>query len=265
MEMGRLCGVLYHRTGLYCIIDCISGRQFIHMNRISTIIDGMDQGVIFYVSLLVAFLLLRIPVLNSYLRTTNTLLHESGHALAAILMSGEAIEIKLNSNTSGSALTRTPSKAKAFWVSFSGYPIAALGSLLLMALSYHENYRTGFLILVSISLINLIVFVRNTYGIFWLITFCMVLFSINAFLAPPIALLLFRFICLITFIEGVTSTFVIVLLGLTKRKKAGDITLMEKLSGIPASLLALVLALVVGSISYITISRYFPPISQLFT
>lgn len=231
----------------------------------SNAIENIDQGVIFYASMLLAFLLLRVPRLNSYLRTINTLLHESGHALVAVLMSGEAIEIKLNSNTSGSALTRTPSKAKAFWVSFSGYPLAALGSMLLMALAHHKDYRTGFLILISIAIINLIVFVRNNYGIFWLITFILVLFSINAFLDPPLALVLFRFIVLITFIEGVTSTFVIVSLGLTKRKKAGDITIMEKLSGIPASVLALIMVLVVGFITYITISRFFPPISQLFT
>lgn len=235
------------------------------MNRMSNAIENIDQGVIFYASMLLAFLLLRVPRLNSYLRTINTLLHESGHALVAVLMSGEAIEIKLNSNTSGSALTRTPSKAKAFWVSFSGYPLAALGSMLLMALAHHKDYRTGFLILISIAIINLIVFVRNNYGIFWLITFILVLFSINAFLDPPLALVLFRFIVLITFIEGVTSTFVIVSLGLTKRKKAGNITIMEKLSGIPASVLALIMVLVVGFITYITISRFFPPISQLFT
>lgn len=226
--------------------------------------ENIDQGMLFYASLLIAFLLLRVPRLNSYLRTTNTLLHESGHALVAILMSGEAIEIKLNSNTSGSALTRTTSKAKAFWVSFAGYPIAALVAMLLMALAYHNDYRTGFLILISLAIINLIVFVRNTYGIFWLITFSLVLFSIYAFLAPPRALILFRFIVLITFIEGVTSTLTIVVLGLTKHKKAGDITTMEKLSGIPASVLALIMTLVVGSITYFTISRFFPPIPQLF-
>lgn len=235
------------------------------MNRISSAIEGMDQGVIFYASLLLAFLILRIPRLNSYLRSVNTLLHESGHALVAILMSGEAIEIKLNSNTSGSALTRTTSKAKAFWVSFAGYPIAAFVSMFLMALAHHKDYRTGFLILISIAIINLAVFVRNTYGIFWLITFSVILFSINIFLAPPLALILFRFIALIAFIESITSTFGIFILGLTKHKKAGDITNMEKLSGIPASVLSLIMAIVVSSISYITIIRFFPPFTQLFS
>ena len=235
------------------------------MNQVSNIIEGAGQGVIFYVSLLLAFLLLRVPRLNSYLRTINTMLHESGHALAAILLNGEAIEIKLNSNTSGSALTRTPSKVKAFWVSFAGYPFAALASLLLIALAHQKDYRTGFLILTSVAIINLIVFVRNSYGIFWLITFSLVLFLINGFLTPDIALVLFRFICLIAFIEGITTTLGIVARGLTNRKKAGDITTMEKLSGIPASVLALVMILVIGSITYITISRYFPPLSQLFS
>ncbi len=234
------------------------------MNTLSNYIISLDPGLVFYTILILTFILLRIPGLNNYLRTVNTLLHESGHALVAILLSGEAIEIKLNSNTSGSALTKTSSKMKAFLVSFSGYPIAALGSLGLMALSFRQDFRTGFLILISISIINLIVFVSNTYGIFWLITFSLLLFITNWYLPASVALILFRFISLIAFIEGITSTFTVVVSGISHPKNAGDITSMEKFSGIPAFFWSMLMAITVGYISWITLSRYFPSLSQLF-
>jgi hypothetical protein len=234
------------------------------MNALTNYINSLDQGLVFYTILVLAFILLRIPGLNNYLRTVNTLLHESGHALVAILLSGEAIEIKLNSNTSGSALTRTNSKIKAFLVSFAGYPLAAMGALGLMALSYNQNYRTGFFILISISIINLVVFVRNTYGIFWLATFSILLFVSNWYLTAPIAMILFWFISLIAFIEGITSTFGVVVSGMTHPKKAGDITSMVKFSGVPAFFWSIFMAIIVGSISWITVISYFPSISQLF-
>lgn len=234
------------------------------MNALNNYIISLDPGMVFYTILVLTLMLLRIPGLNNYLRTVNTLLHESGHAMVAILLSGEAIEIKLNSNTSGSAFTKTGSKLKAFLVSFAGYPLAAMGSLGLMALCYHQDYRVGFLILISISIINLIVFVRNTYGIFWLVSFSILLFITNWYLPAAVALILFHFIGLIAFIEGITSTFTVVVSGISHTKKAGDITSMEKFSGIPAFFWSILMAITVGYISWITISRFFPSLPQLF-
>lgn len=234
------------------------------MNTLGNYITSLDPDLVFYAILILTFILLRIPGLSNYLRTVSTLLHESGHALVAILLSGEAMEIKLNSNTSGSALTKTSSKMKAFLVSFAGYPIAALGALGLMALSFRQDFRTGFLILISISIINLIIFVRNTYGIFWLVTFSVLIFISNWYLPASIALILFRFISLIAFIEGITSTFTVVAIGIAHPKKAGDITSMEKFSGIPAFFWSIIMAITVGYISWISLSRYFPSLPQLF-
>lgn len=234
------------------------------MNTLSNYLNSLDPGLVFYTLIILAFILLRIPGLNNYLRTINTLIHENGHALVAILLSGEVSEIKLNSNTSGLALTKTNSKMKAFLVSFSGYPIASMGALGLLALSYNQDYHTGFFILISISIINLIVFVRNTYGIFWLGTFSIFLFITNWYLPAPIALILFRFISIIAFIEGITSTFSVVINGILHPKKAGDITTMVKFSGIPAFFCSILMAIAVGSISWFTLYRYFPPLPQLF-
>jgi len=235
------------------------------MTAITTYIEGLDPALVFYAVLVLAFVLLRIPVLNNYFRTLNTLLHESGHALTAILLSGEALEIKLNSNTSGSALTKTNSKGKAFLISFSGYPFAALSSSGLIALAVNQQYRTGFFILISIAIINLIVFVRNTYGIFWLITFTILMLLANWYAHSITASVFFLFISLIAFIEGITSTAQIVLLGLTKPSKAGDLYNMARMSKIPVFFWAFVMTATLAVILWFTISIFFPPVDQLFT
>jgi hypothetical protein len=235
------------------------------MTAVTTYIEGLNPALLFYVVLILAFVLLRIPVLNNYFRTLNTLLHESGHALTAILLSGEALEIKLNSNTSGSALTKTNSKGKAFLISLSGYPFAAISSCGLIALAVNQHYRTGFFILVSLAVINLIVFVRNTYGVFWLITFSILMLLSNWYAYPIVASVFFLFISLIAFIEGITSTAYILFLGITKPSKAGDLSNMAKTSKIPVFFWTLVMAATVGTVIWFTIRKYFPPIIQLFT
>jgi hypothetical protein len=80
-----------------------------------------------------------------------------------------------------------------------------------------------------------------------------------------VASIFFLFISLIAFIEGITSAAGIVILGFTKPSKAGDLSNMAKMSKIPAFFWAFIMAVVVGAISWFTISKYFPPISQLFT
>ena len=235
------------------------------MTAVTTYIEGLNPALVFYAVLILAFVLLRIPVLNNYFRTLNTLLHESGHALMAILLSGEALEIKLNSNTSGSALTKTNSKGKAFLISFTGYPFAAISSCGLIALAVNQHYRTGFFILVSIATINLIAFVRNTYGIFWLITFSLLMLLANWYAHTIAASVFFLFISLIAFIEGITSTAQIVFLGLSKPSKAGDLYNMAKMSKVPVFFWALLMIAAVGAILWFTINKYFPPVDQLFT
>lgn len=217
-----------------------------------------NPHLLFYAELLGAFLITRIPLIGKYFRTLNTLFHESGHAIAAILTSGEVLRIELEHDTSGKAYTKSNSKVKALLVSFTGYPFAALISGILVALSVKQMDSAVFFILLCIALLNLALFVRNTYGIAWLVTFSglvvFVFWSGSRLLSQVVALS----VSLISFVESVRSTLTIVYLGFTHERKAGDATNLAKISRMPAAIWALLLGISVAVIVFYTLRGYFP-------
>lgn len=220
---------------------------------------------LFYICLTVAIILTRIPVLGVFFRSVNTLLHETGHALAALLLSGEVLSVSLNSDTSGSAHTRMTSKRGALLVSFAGYPFAAAGSTTLVWMAVTGHIRIGLFALLSLALSNLVLFVRNAYGITWLIIFSgIVVFLLKSDLQETNRTF-FLVVSLIAFAETVISTLIIIWQGLMHPSKAGDITILAKQSRINASIWTILMALVCGYIIFETVARFFPPFSQLLT
>lgn len=217
-----------------------------------------NPQLLFYGILVLSVIVLRIPVIGPYFRTVNTLLHESGHALAAILTSGEVVHVELNADTSGTAFTKSGSKFRAMLVSFSGYPFAALASGMLIWLSVTNQYRVVFLILLSLALLNLMLFVRNTYGIVWLMTFSGLIVFVAWFDKMPLTSIFTLAISLIAFAETIMSTLVILYLGLALPRKAGDLTNLARASRVPAAFWALLTAGIVAVLVYYTIVFNFP-------
>lgn len=233
------------------------------MQTLATWIAGHPVSV-FYILLSVSLLINRLPVVGVFFRTVNTLLHESGHALGAILTSGEVIRIDIKKDTSGVAQTKSNSRFRAFIVSIAGYPFAALAGSFLLALAINEQNRLVLLILLSIMLIDLMLFVRNAYGIVWLLIFSTLLIFIAWFQHSLLTHLFVLFICMIAFTETFWSTITVTILGIMQPRKSGDPWNMQKTTGIPAAFWALVIFAMVMWIMYYTISHYFPAISQLF-
>lgn len=224
----------------------------------------LNEAQVFYATLLLAVILIRIPLIGVYFRTVNTLFHENGHALAAILLSGEVNRIELKNDTSGTALTKTPSGSRAMLVAFSGYPFAILCAALFFWLSGRGYEKTGLLILISLALINLTLFVRNTYGIVWLLTFSGIILLVNWLSEPVLTKIFFLCISQIVFAEAIFSTLVVFYLGLAKPRKAGDITILARLSHIPAAIWAILITGIVAGIAWFTFLRFFPAPAQLF-
>ncbi len=224
----------------------------------------LNQAQLFYGTMLMAVILIRIPGIGVYFRTLNTLLHENGHALAALLLKGEVQRIELKSDLSGSALTKTPSKGKAAVVAFTGYPFAMAGAALLIRLSLKGYETAGLLILASLALINAIFVVRNTYGLAWLITFAALILLVNWLKQPLLTQVFFLAVSQIAFAEAVISTLVILYLGMVQPKKAGDATLLAKLTGIPAAIWALLITGACAAILWYLALGFFPPAKTTF-
>ncbi|MFH1121033.1 MAG: M50 family metallopeptidase [Bacteroidota bacterium] len=218
----------------------------------------LNPHIMFYLILGGSLLILRMPLIGKYFRTLNTLLHESGHAIAAILTSGEVLKIELGSDTSGSAYTRSGSKLKAMFVSFAGYPAAALFSALMLAFAVNNQPKIVFFILLTVALLNLALFVRNTYGIAWLLTFSALILLIFSVGNNELNYVFTLAVSLISLSETVYSTLIILFLSISRPRKAGDATNLAKISKVPAAIWGLLVSMMVAFIVYYTVFHFFP-------
>ncbi|HLN54140.1 MAG TPA: M50 family metallopeptidase [Lentimicrobium sp.] len=222
-----------------------------------------NQTVVFYLLLMLSFLLNRLPYIGAFFRIVNTMLHKSGHAIGAFFTSGEVVRIDLNRDTSGIAQTKSPGRFGAFFTSFTGYPFAAAISSLLLVMTIQGESRLVAFILLSLALINLIFFVRNAFGMIWLVLFSALLFASVWYLDDIFLRLLMTFICLITFSESLASTLIISYIGLLKPKRSGDMANMQKSTGVPAAIWTLINLFIVSWLLFYTVMNYFPKLNSL--
>lgn len=222
-----------------------------------------NEARTFYLVFAVSFLVNRLPYIGVFFRTVNTLLHESGHAIAAIVTSGEVIKIEYRKDTSGLAQTKTNGRFSAFLTSLAGYPFAAFASAGILALAISGQHKMVVFILLSVILLNLMLFVRNAFGIIWLVIFSALLITLLLYANDTVLQLVVWFVCMIAFTETIVSTAVITLLGFTNPKKSGDMANMQKTTGIPAPFWALVNLLIVVAVLYYTVVHYFPGFTEL--
>jgi hypothetical protein len=222
-----------------------------------------NPQVLFYLLLLTAILLTRIPVLGKYFRGVNTLVHEAGHAFVTLALSGEVIAVNLFADTSGTTVTRAKGKFSQALIAIAGYPLSALTAWLCLFLLNKGHYLYILFILTSIALIIMILSLRNMYGFFWAGTFVilnllLIYFNNNALIYGFAA-----FYSVIIFTDAIISSFVLLILSIRQPKKAGDATNLNKITKIPAAVWAILLLAFTLFISWLSVTNYFPPIKNL--
>jgi len=181
-----------------------------------------------------ALLLPRIPVMGKWFNIINTALHELGHALMALFLEGSVKKIELFNDASGTTTTTTKTKFGSFMVAIAGYPFASIVSCFIFYL-ISVGYEKGLLIGISILfLFMLALWIRNIYGAIWILAFCGIngyLIYLNNYHYIQIAALLYAvFIA----VDAVFSSIVILFLSIKQKDKAGDATLLKKITGVPA-------------------------------
>ena len=216
----------------------------------------MNKDYILYALPIVVFIINRIPYVGKYLRVVNTLIHESGHAIAALICSGEVYNVELFSDTSGTATTKTKSKFAQFLVSFAGYPFGSAMAYLLFFIISKGEYRIVLYILACFSLLNLMFYVRNAYGIFWLITFTAIIFAVNFYGGEFLQYAFTAWLSGIMHFEALYSSIELVIIASKKSKSAGDAYSLERLTGVPTMLWALVFVAQSGYFIYLSLQLF---------
>lgn len=218
---------------------------------------------LFYILLVTAILLTRIPVLGKYFRSVNTLVHETGHAFATLLLSGELISVNLFADTSGTTVTKAKGRFAQALIAIAGYPVSALTAWLCLFL-LHKGYHLYILfLLTSIALIIMIISLRNAYGLFWAGTFVVLNLLLIYYNNKTLINAFATFYSVIIFTDAIISSVVVFVLSIKQPKKAGDATNLQKITGFPASLWALILLAFTLFISWFSVLNYFPSIRTL--
>ena len=222
-----------------------------------------NPNIVFYVLLITALLLTRIPVLGKYFRSVNTLVHEAGHAFTTLALSGEVIAVNLFADTSGTTVTKAKGKFSQCIIALAGYPVSALTGWLCLFL-FHKGYFLYILfILTSIALIIMILSLRNMYGLFWAGTFIVLNLIIIYFNNKSAIYTFSAFYSVIIFTDAIVSSVVLLVLSIKQPKKAGDATNLQKFTKIPAFIWAILLLAFTLYISWLSVINYFPSIKTL--
>jgi hypothetical protein len=177
--------------------------------------------LIFFVIALIAT---RTPVIGKYFRSINTMNHENGHSFSSLLTGGVVHRIDLFANTEGVATTGSRWWLGRVITSLAGYPYASFMAYIFYYFLLSEKYDLLFYGLAVIVILNLILWVRNLYGIIWLISLISLLGGLHYVGNEQYIEYSLLFIGSILLVDSIASALVIFILSLKNPNDAGDTT-----------------------------------------
>ena len=124
----------------------------------------------FFLFVIAAFVLIQVPFVGNYVKCINTLIHESGHALIA-LFGGKVETISLFMNSEGVTYSRQSTWLGSFLTSLAGYIFSSFMAFLSFLFIKKGKQALFIDILLVLIVLNLLFWVRNPYGLFWLASF----------------------------------------------------------------------------------------------
>lgn len=185
-----------------------------------------------------AFLTHLIPF-SSFFRYLDTTIHEFGHALVTLLLSGKVMYIELYADHSGVTKSMMTRSWAVIPVALSGYITASLFAWLLFALNARDLHRRGLLLITLLALLSLVLFVRNGYGMVWLSGFIALNAVVMLWGGRTLTRWYFLLVAFLTLEESVFGPFSLVLLALDRPGQAGDATLLAQVTAAPATVWAI--------------------------
>ncbi|MFB5662429.1 M50 family metallopeptidase [Alteribacillus sp. HJP-4] len=191
-----------------------------------------------------------IPVVGAYFSMFNTLIHESGHALAAAISGGRVTSISLFQSTEGAAAAHHH-RFGMILTALSGYPFASIFAVCFLFLCANQWFISAAIMLLIVLSYNLLFWVRNIYGIFWIVSVLFLGYFIWYFNFLPFLNYLLTGIAFVLVTQSFLSCWHIFLLSVRRPKQAGDASILAKLTYIPAAVWGL-LFLLQGSILFLT-------------
>lgn len=190
-------------------------------------------------------MLIRLKPFDIILRTLNTFLHELSHAVVALIFREKVQQINLNQDFSGSCTTKVHSKFAQTCIALAGYTFTSLIAYILICNLNKEISSLFFWIFVAICVLAIIMYIRNAFGIIWVLAFTAInfLFIYIPLFKPYYNHIIYIYACIIL-IENLLSTFTLLYITIKSPKQAGDATLLQKASKVPAIIWSLAFVII---------------------
>ena len=160
--------------------------------------------------------------------------HESGHAVMALLTGGGVMNIKLSADTSGAAQTKSKYWLGKVLTSLAGYPVSSLTAWLFFWLLQQHKTNYVFYTIVSLICINLILWVRNTFGMIWLVIMGAICTLIYIYANAEIQYYAAVFFAGIILCQSVYSSVNLLIITVKNPGKAGDAKNLKDFTFLPA-------------------------------
>jgi hypothetical protein len=186
-------------------------------------------SVRFFLFIVLAFLLVNMPIIGNYISIINTVIHETGHAFVA-LFGGQVESISLFMNSDGVTYGTESIWIINFFTSIAGYVVSSFMAILSFWLIRKRQYTFLIDILLGFILLNLIFWVRNPYGMFWLVSFGIIFLALLIKGSKTLINNLLLFIASVLLIESVGSAYDILIISLMHPQSAGDATNLSNLT-----------------------------------
>jgi Peptidase M50B-like len=188
----------------------------------------------FFLFVGLAFIIIQIPIIGDYFRIINTVIHESGHAFIA-LFGGNVESISLFMNADG-----VTHGTQSIWIidlitCSAGYLISSFMAYVSFWLIKKKKQTLFIDLILGIILINLLLWVRNPYGLFWLASFGLIFLAFLIKGSQKVIHNLVLLLACILLVESVSTAYDILIISLIQPHAAGDATNLSQLSAfIPA-------------------------------
>jgi hypothetical protein len=203
--------------------------------------DCLTSNWVFYACFFLAAILSFIPFLGKFLNVLNTMFHESGHAVMALVTGGGVMNIKLSADTSGAAQTKSKYWLGKVFTAMAGYPISSITAWFFFWLIHQNKVNYIFYVMISLFLINLILWVRNSFGIIWLVVMGLVTFMVYFYIDNQYQRYFAVFCASIVLFQSIYSAFTLLFLALKSPAKAGDAKNLSTFTYIPTIVWAILI------------------------
>lgn len=198
----------------------------------------MSKWLLTVLFLIVSAFLTHLIPFSLFFRYLDTTVHEFGHAAVTLLLSGKVIYIEVYQDLSGITLSHLTKSWSAVPVALAGYMTASVFAWILFALYSRGKHRQGLQAVTLIALLALILFVRNGYGMMWLIGFIAINIIVLAFAGKTISEFYYLFVAFLSLEESVFGPFSLLLLSLQYPERAGDAMVLASVTPLPAPIWA---------------------------